>query len=109
MAIGSSAPVMSMDYAANMLKSTIVIPSQLPEKTMKRTLKSSWSIERCMQLMVHRGDSLRPELVTLRAHSSLGPLQQHLGQELVFLTGVVSRKPRNFRQPINMACLALGR
>ena len=23
--------------------------------------------------------------------------------------GVVSRKPRNFRQPINMACLALGR
>lgn len=24
-------------------------------------------------------------------------------------TGVVSRKPRNFRQPINMACLALGR
>jgi len=25
------------------------------------------------------------------------------------LTGVVSRKPRNFRQPINMACLALGR
>ncbi len=25
------------------------------------------------------------------------------------LDGVVSRKPRNFRQPINMACLALGR
>lgn len=25
------------------------------------------------------------------------------------LQGVVSRKPRNFRQPINMACLALGR
>lgn len=25
------------------------------------------------------------------------------------LSGVVSRKPRNFRQPINMACLALGR
>nr|WP_237043901.1 hypothetical protein [Pseudomonas aeruginosa]AMP35850.1 Hypothetical protein [Pseudomonas aeruginosa] len=25
------------------------------------------------------------------------------------LNGVVSRKPRNFRQPINMACLALGR
>lgn len=25
------------------------------------------------------------------------------------LYGVVSRKPRNFRQPINMACLALGR
>lgn len=24
-------------------------------------------------------------------------------------SGVVSRKPRNFRQPINMACLALGR
>ena len=23
--------------------------------------------------------------------------------------GDVSRKPRNFRQPINMACLALGR
>ncbi|HGM4809404.1 TPA: DUF190 domain-containing protein [Pseudomonas aeruginosa] len=28
---------------------------------------------------------------------------------LEHLTGVVSRKPRNFRQPINMACLALGR
>lgn len=28
---------------------------------------------------------------------------------VVALEGVVSRKPRNFRQPINMACLALGR
>lgn len=28
---------------------------------------------------------------------------------ITLLVGVVSRKPRNFRQPINMACLALGR
>lgn len=28
---------------------------------------------------------------------------------LALVKGVVSRKPRNFRQPINMACLALGR
>lgn len=30
------------------------------------------------------------------------------GRKFVYF-GVVSRKPRNFRQPINMACLALGR
>ncbi|RUF51811.1 hypothetical protein IPC1130_31450 [Pseudomonas aeruginosa] len=66
---------------------------------MKRTLKSSWSIERCMQLMVHRGDSLRPELVTLRAHSSLGPLQQHLGQELVFLTGTQNDSDQDCANP----------
>ena len=29
--------------------------------------------------------------------------------QLLRISGVVSRKPRNFRQPINMACLALGR
>lgn len=31
------------------------------------------------------------------------------GEAFLLQVGVVSRKPRNFRQPINMACLALGR
>ncbi|HCL3750646.1 TPA: hypothetical protein N2B55_004710 [Pseudomonas aeruginosa] len=66
---------------------------------MKRTLKSSWSIERCMQLMVHRGDNLPPELVTLRAHSSLGPLQQHLGHDLVFLTGTQNDSDKDCTSP----------
>ena len=35
---------------------------------------------------------------------------RHLRRTVISLhSGVVSRKPRNFRQPINMACLALGR
>jgi len=33
----------------------------------------------------------------------------HAREDLQRQIGVVSRKPRNFRQPINMACLALGR
>ena len=46
----------------------------------------------------------------LRADEALtAEERQRLSERLSDLTGVVSRKPRNFRQPINMACLALGR
>jgi len=43
--------------------------------------------------------------------AELGAAHKRCKRDLVFsfLQGVVSRKPRNFRQPINMACLALGR
>ncbi|WP_311061482.1 hypothetical protein [Pseudomonas aeruginosa] len=52
-----------------------------------------------MQLMVHRGNSLPPELVTLRAHPSVGKLQQHLGQELVFLAGPQNDPDKDCRIP----------
>jgi hypothetical protein len=46
----------------------------------------------------------------LAIESALWLLQPAQGFRLVAIEeGVVSRKPRNFRQPINMACLALGR
>lgn len=41
-------------------------------------------------------------IITLQPPPSPSPVPRTL-------YGVVSRKPRNFRQPINMACLALGR
>ena len=37
------------------------------------------------------------------------PARYWVNQRVLRQVGVVSRKPRNFRQPINMACLALGR
>ena len=46
----------------------------------------------------------------LRADRWIGyPRAVEALNRLEALYGVVSRKPRNFRQPINMACLALGR
>lgn len=45
----------------------------------------------------------------LAVEDALQDLSQQASNELGIEIGVVSRKPRNFRQPINMACLALGR
>ena len=76
----------------------------------------AWMVERDQQDSKRQDDRIKVitgaavlELLKTGQQVSLPDRQALLDLLAEFLIGVVSRKPRNFRQPINMACLALGR